>query len=86
MCLLNHNALQGFKYYVEAEDADILLLTETKVVIRASAVSPMLADNRQVNDPPANPSLKQQYPFAYWSMSNKKSYGEPNIVRADLLL
>lgn len=24
-------ALQGFKYYVEAEDADILILTETKV-------------------------------------------------------
>lgn len=33
ICGLNASQKKGFKYYVEAEDADILLLNETKVRI-----------------------------------------------------
>lgn len=34
--------LQGFQYYVEAEDADILILTETRVCCRNHDAAKML--------------------------------------------
>ncbi|KAF8228488.1 hypothetical protein L208DRAFT_243381 [Tricholoma matsutake] len=49
--------LAGFKYYLEAEDPDILVLTETKV-----------------NNEPVDPSIKEKFPYAYWSIAEKKTY------------
>jgi AP endonuclease-1 len=36
VCGLAASQKKGFKYYVEAEDPDILVLTETKVCVRSS--------------------------------------------------
>ena len=46
LCDPNLGIAQGFKYYVDAEDADILILTETKVraqsqpQVRSASVQP----------------------------------------------
>jgi len=54
---------KGFKYYVEAEDPDILVLTETKV-----------------NNVPVDPVLRERFPHAYWTISDKKTYGGTAIL------
>ena len=46
----------------------------------------ILADPRtlllQVNNPPADPELTARYPHRYWSISDKKTYGELKPVSA----
>ncbi|KAG8748311.1 hypothetical protein FRC10_007702 [Ceratobasidium sp. 414] len=59
------SAWNGFSKYVEAEDADILVLTETKVRENLG------------NYRPADPLLRKKYPHQYWSMATKKGYGCP---------
>lgn len=57
VCGLAASQKKGFKYYLEAEDPDILVLTETKV-----------------NNEPVDPSIKEKFPYAYWSIAEKKTY------------
>lgn len=62
---------------MEAEDADILILTETKVrrcrVLRTLMV--VWADTgTQVNSEPVDAALGDRYPYQYWSISDKKTY------------
>ena len=68
-------AFQGFKYYVEAEDPDILVLTETK----ASGVSLLgsfrVLDAPQVNNEPVDPAISARFPYRTWAISDKKTYG-----------
>lgn len=63
ICGLAASQKKGFKYYVEAEDPDILVLTET-----------------MVNDVPNDPALTKRFPYAYWSISSKKSYSGTAIL------
>ncbi|TFK76337.1 hypothetical protein BDN72DRAFT_830894 [Pluteus cervinus] len=63
ICSYASSQKKGFKFYVEAEDPDILVLNETKL-----------------NDDPMNPSLKQRFPYIYWSHSSKKSYAGVAIL------
>ena len=65
---------QGFKYYVEAEDPDILVLTETKahgVVFGLVRIFDVL----QVNNEPVDPVISARYPYRTWAISDKKTYG-----------
>ncbi|TFY76623.1 hypothetical protein EWM64_g7391 [Hericium alpestre] len=55
---------KGFKYYVEAEDPDVLILTETK----------------EVNDEPVDPSLSDRFPYRYWSISERKTYSGTAVL------
>ena len=61
----------GFKYYVEAEDPDILILIETKVSITSVRRG---SRRRQVNDEPIDPALSSRFPYRYWTISEKKTY------------
>jgi hypothetical protein len=74
---IQRTAHQGFKFYVEAEDPDILVLTETKVCCAMSCcsiiVTPYLV---QVNNVPVDLALNARFPYSYWSISNKKTYCE----------
>lgn len=59
---------------MEAEDPDILILTETKA--SANPIAPAQHDLpwRQVNDEPVDPALTSRFPYRYWSISEKKTY------------
>ena len=65
---------KGFKYYVEAEEPDILVLTETKVraITRFWRVN---LTRCQVNNVPVDPVLTERFPYAHWTISDKKTYG-----------
>ena len=68
---------QGFKYYVEAEDADVLVLTETKVRSDWETFCCLDTGNDmlgQVNNEPVDPELTKRYPHRYWSIASKKGY------------
>ncbi|KAG6833690.1 hypothetical protein H0H87_002887 [Tephrocybe sp. NHM501043] len=54
-----NKVMPGFKFYVEAEDADILVLTETKVkVLDLSSLEILiLPGQHQVNNEPVDPAL-----------------------------
>ena len=62
---------------MEAEDPDILILTETKVSI--NYITSVLRDSpwRQVNNEPVDPALTSRFPYRYWSISEKKTYCMP---------
>ena len=76
MRLTTTEVTQGFKYYVEAEDPDILILTETKVRIDNIIITSARRDSlrSQVNDEPVDPALSNRFPYRYWSISEKKTY------------
>ncbi|KAL1717455.1 Endonuclease/exonuclease/phosphatase [Schizophyllum commune] len=63
VCGLATSQKKGFKFYVEAEDPDILVLSETKV-----------------NNETVDPTLKERFPYSYWSIAEKKSYSGTAIL------
>lgn len=64
--------MEGFKSYVEAEDPDVLVLTETKVhIIYCGWLCPYMY---QLNNVPVDPSLANRFPHSYWAISEKKTY------------
>lgn len=65
----------GGDFAVEAEDPDILVLTETKVSILKSVWFP-LAQGFKVNKEPVDLALKNRFPHCYWSIAEKKGYCE----------
>jgi hypothetical protein len=59
---------------MEAEDPDILILTETKVSINHITPFRRGSRRRQVNDEPVDPTLTSRFPYRYWLISEKKTY------------
>jgi AP endonuclease-1 len=59
---------------VEAEDPDILILTETKVSADCILFTRRGSQRLQVNNEPADPALTSRFPYRYWSISEKKTY------------
>lgn len=66
---------QGFKHYVEAEDPDILVLTETKVKTSFWELLFHVLDASQVNNEPVDPAITARFPYCTWAISGKKTYG-----------
>jgi AP endonuclease-1 len=66
---------QGFKSYVEAEDPDILILTETKVASPPESQGTVRGNMRpQMNNASLDPFLNR-FPHRYWSFASKAGYG-----------
>lgn len=76
-------AFQGFKYYVEAEDPDVLVLTETKastVLCETFFRHVQVPDMLQVNNDPVDPVISARFPYRTWAISGRKTYGASILV------
>lgn len=70
---------KGFMRYVEAEQADVLFLSETKVsrppCIQHQDKPAETEEPAQCNDVPMHPRLSEIYPYQTWGIGLKKGYG-----------
>ncbi|CAK5265046.1 unnamed protein product [Mycena citricolor] len=64
VCGLAASRKKGFQRYIDAEDPDVLVLTETKVN----------------DEPSMDLALKARFPYWHWSISAKKTYSGTAIL------